>query len=190
MVVWPVVPRTVTLGGPFPLDFSFSRGFYYGWKKNEWANLFTFCGSAGIFQMLPSHPYQMPSLCVEQLGEPIRARGKWGTDTLFLQILEAQRDMHRLVCGGAEERGLSGPALPSQRGWVGTGSGGSQGEVEAQWKCQASGKMTSSLVLPLEYKVHTLASPLCCADSCRSSCLPALCYSFHSAGHGSGGLAG
>lgn len=56
LVVWPVVPRTVTLGGPFPLDFSFSRGFYYGWKKNEWANLFTFSGSAGIFQMLPSHP--------------------------------------------------------------------------------------------------------------------------------------
>lgn len=45
------------------------------------------------------------------------------------------------------------PAPPNQRGRVGTGSGGSQGEVQAQWKCQASGKMTSSLVLPLNLSI-------------------------------------
>lgn len=42
----------------------------------------------------------------------------------------------------------------------------------------AAGKMTSSLVLLLlEYKVHTLASPLCCADCCPGGCVPSVILS-------------
>lgn len=59
-----------------------------------------------------------------------------------------------------------------------------RGEGEARWHCRQLGNDT--LFGPpslLEYKVHTLASPLYRPRS-------AFCYSFHSTGRGSGGLAG
>lgn len=66
----------MTLGGPSLLGLSFSRSFYYDWKMNEWANLFRFCGSADICQVLASRPHGVLSLCVEELGDMIRAGGK------------------------------------------------------------------------------------------------------------------
>lgn len=48
-----IMPWPVTSGGPSPLGLSFLRGFYSGWKGNEWANRFSF----RLCQVLP------PLLC-------------------------------------------------------------------------------------------------------------------------------
>lgn len=82
--VWLVMPWTVTLGGRPPLVLSFLRGFYYGWKRNEWANFFRFRGSA---KYCPPRRHWVLLLCVEELGERVRAGGKWETGTLFLQVV-------------------------------------------------------------------------------------------------------
>lgn len=74
------------------MGLSFLRGFYCGWKRNEWANRFSF----RLCQVLLPSPLLGTFVVVEELGEMIRAGGRWGTGTLFLQMLGTQRGVHRL----------------------------------------------------------------------------------------------
>lgn len=70
--------------------------------------------------------------CVEELGETVRAGLKQGTETVSTDAEDPEGACRGWA--GLGERVVSGQHLPIR----GSDSGGSQGEVEVQWKCQAA----------------------------------------------------
>lgn len=66
----------------------------------------------GCTKCCPPLTHWVLLLCVEELGETVRAVLKQGTETLFPQVLRTQKGMHRL--GRAGEGGVW-PAPPHQR---------------------------------------------------------------------------
>lgn len=122
--------------------------------------------------------------CVEELGETVRAGLKQGTETLFPQMLRTQKGHAQAGQGGGRGCRLASTS-PSE--------GLTQEAAGVRWRSSGNARQLRGDVLscpPPSLSIKYTPRRHSCAVRTAASRLPALCYSFHSAGCGSGGLAG